>query len=469
MNSALSIKQCSILFILAFAVRAIVFQWAIAPHNFFNQPDSPDYHLCAVSLATGNGMQRIDTKEPYFWRTPGYPPYLALFYYYFGLDSIHFKANKAAQIASIWLQIILASFIPIILFYLAFLITQSSGISFTVAYASVVHPGLVLASTYLLTEGLALIFFYLFLLALFALFFYRSKQPVLLVFAAAVFLSIYTWMRPMGEFVGYLSTILILFGGAAARYKKNAQHALLFICLFMLSLAPWYWRNYKLTGEVFFCPTVGNYLNVFTVPKILRTVTGKPLLECHSLVQQQAAMAVAQKRRALFGTGKCVSPADTKVVAYPVVAAHPFLFAKEWIQEVLKTTFDLYSYQIIPMLDDTYWYDPLEEWLPDKIADCLYAHSMPLGVRILCWLEFICSLIVWIGLLGGFWLFVLRALYDRFAPRITKLWLLSIPLIGFILGMTGGFGYARLRLPAEPLLLLLSLTFWHWFILQRKE
>ena len=28
-----------------------------------------------------------------------------------------------------------------------------------------------------------------------------------------------------------------------------------------------------------------------------------------------------------------------------------------------------------------------------------------------------------------------------------------------IIGMTGGFGYARLRLPVEPLLIILALTF----------
>src|SRR5258708_4439596 len=70
-----------------------------------------------------------------------------------------FEENRTAQLVSIWVQIILASSIPIILFYLAYLLTSQSAIATALAWISVFHPGLVLASTYLLTEGLALIFF----------------------------------------------------------------------------------------------------------------------------------------------------------------------------------------------------------------------------------------------------------------------------------------------------------------------
>jgi len=30
--------------------------------------------------------------------------------------------------------------------------------------------------------------------------------------------------------------------------------------------------------------------------------------------------------------------------------------------------------------------------------------------------------------------------------------------------MTGGFGYARLRLPVEALMIMLSLTTWYWIL-----
>jgi hypothetical protein len=436
----------------------------IQPYGFYKQADSSDYHNCAVSMATGNGMYRIDNQQPIFWRTPGYPFFLSFFYRFFGIDKPTFDHNRNAQIASIWAQIIIASCIPIILFYLALLFTQIKGIALITAWIGVFHPGLILASTYLLTEGIALVFFYLFLLFIFKnLLLKKLNNNYSSIIAAALCLSIYTWIRPMGEFVGYATALLIFVGGNGP-WKTTAKKALLFLGIFIASLMPWYWRNYQLTNEWFFCPTIGTYLNCFSVPKILRRTLNKPIIECHKIAQQHAGRTVYNHQRTLYGTGLYVSPAICKTVAFPIVLQHPFYFIYDWIHEVIKTTFDLYAYQIIPMLNNSYWYDPIEEWLPDKIRDCLYAFAMPWYLRCICWLELIGALLMWIGLLGGFWVFVVR----KHEYYLFRIWLLSIPLIGIIVGMTGGFGYARLRLPAEPLFIILSLSFWFWFMQSRQ-
>jgi len=49
------------------------------------------------------------------------------------------------------------------------------------------------------------------------------------------------------------------------------------------------------------------------------------------------------------------------------------------------------------------------------------------------------------------------------------LWLKAGVMIAAVLGMTGGFGYARLRMPVEPLLVLLSLTFWYYFCYKKTN
>lgn len=466
MNSPLSAKHAASLFLGALLIRACVMLFVIQPHGYYKQADSSDYHNCSLSIATGHGMHRIDTKEPIFWRTPGYPPFLALFYYLFGIQSWEFDKNSLAQCTALWMQILCASFIPIILFYLAYVLTHTISIATILGWIAVFHPGLVLASTYLLTEGLALIFFYLFLL-----FVYKNlvgtHGSYISIIAAAFSLGIYTWMRPMGEFIAYFTSILIFIAGIGT-WKTTTKKALLFFLIFVASIFPWYWRNYKLTGEWFFCPTIGNYLNCFTVPKILHRTSGKPLIECHKIAQQAAAYEVYKKRQSLFGTGLHVSPAACKNSALPIVMNHPWYFAYEWLAEVTKTTFDLYSYQLIPMLDNSYWYDPLEEFLPEKIAEALYTHRMPWYVRIVCWAEFLCAFFLWIGLFAGLWAFVMRFIItptkqSTFAKNMARVWLICIPMIGIIIGMTGGFGYARLRLPAEPLMIILSFTFWVWF------
>ena len=450
----------------AFLVRAICMLFLIQPHGFYKQADSGDYHNSAMSIATGHGMHRPDTHEPIFWRTPGYPPYLALFYKLCGIKGWQFEKNSVAQCSSIWLQIIVSSFIPIILLYLALLLTQAFPIALAVGWISVFHPGLVLGSTFLLTEGLALIFFYLFLLFLYRLLLKEESSALASIVGAAISLSVYTWMRPMGEFIGFFATFLLLIA-ATGNFKKRVKKSLLFGLFFLCSLSPWYVRNYQLTGEWFFCPTIGTYLNCFSVPKILRRTLDRPIEECHKIAQRDAARATHYERIRRKETGKHVSNNVCKHVAYPIIMSNPFYFMYDWIAETIKTTLDLYSYQLIPMIDDSYWYDPIEEYLPEKITACLWAHQMPWYGRVVCWAEFLCMLLLWIGLLGGLWLFVIRTLINKknlmeWTVRMQKVWLTTIPLIGIIIGMTGGFGYARLRLPAEPLMIILSLTFWYW-------
>ena len=248
----------------------------------------------------------------------------------------------------------------------------------------------------------------------------------------------------------------------------------LILLIFFASLSPWYYRNYQLTGEYFFCPTIGTYLNCFSVPKILRRTLNKPIEECFKIAQQTAAIEVHKQKDALRNTGKYVSNTVCKNVSLPIVARHPWYFIYDWIAEVIKTTFDLYTYQIVTMFDGSYWYDPIEEHLPEKITACLYAHHLPWKARAICWLEFIYTLILWIGLFAGLWVFIIRPLINRkkiiqFTEQINWVWLTTLPMIGIIVGMTGGFGYARLRLPAEPLLIVLSLTFWYWLYKKGKK
>ncbi len=467
MAPTLSFKYAGTLYCTAFFIRALVMIFIIQPNGFFKQADSMDYHNCAVSIAAGNGMHRIDTQEPIFWRTPGYPPYLAFFYRMCGIKSPRFEDNTTAQKASLWVQTAFASIIPIILFFLASILTHTAAIAYILAWIGVLHPGLVLASTYLLTEGLSLIFFYLFLLCFFyALLSERKKISFISLLGAAFSLGIYTWMRPMGEFIGLLSFILLWLASYGSWTQKTAR-GLLFAFLFFGSLLPWYTRNYQLTGEWFFCPTIGTYLNCFSVPKILRRTLKKPIEECHKIAQINAGRATYQKRLRLRETGLHVSNNVCKEVAYPVIKNYPWFFIYDWIAENLKTTFDLYGYQLIPMINGSYWYDPIEEYLPEKITACLWNHEMPWYGRAVCWIEFIFSLLLWIGLLGGLWIFVLKAIITKktvppFSQSLLKVWIVSILMIGIIIGMTGGFGYARLRLPAEPLMLILSLTFWYW-------
>ncbi len=94
--------------------------------------------------------------------------------------------------------------------------------------------------------------------------------------------------------------------------------------------------------------------------------------------QQNAQKVLYKYAVALRGTGKVLSPLKNKEAALPIIWAHPFYFIYDWIKEVLKTTFDLYSSQLVKFADKTFHWDPIEEFLAEKVVLALWAQPMPL-------------------------------------------------------------------------------------------
>lgn len=446
-----------------FIIRAALFMFYISPNNYHHQPDSYDYHVGAICIATGNGMFRPDIKQPIFWRTPGYSYFLHFFYKAYGFFNTTFEGATKAQQAAIWCQIVLNAFIPLILYALAYLLTQSYCVAWIVAGISAVHPGFVLASDYLLSEGPSLLFFYIFLCVLFTVILKKDFSWLCIVLMV-LSLAIYTWMRPAGQWIGVISACIIVLCSAMS-FKKRVRTAVLFIILFLSSLAPWCIRNYHYTHELFFNPTLGPYLTCFSVPKILRRLYNIPLDQAVKVSQRNAAYEVEKRRKMIESQGLFSSQEACKKYAVPVIMNYPYYFIYDWITECIKTTFDLYSYQLVSLATNTYSWDPLEEYLPEKLAQTLWKSEIPLASRIIGWVELLLMLCIWVGLLRGLWMFLIKPCVQR--KRFSddaRIWITALLLCGATIGMTGGFGYARLRLPIEPLLIILGLVvILQWF------
>lgn len=156
-------------------------------------------------------------------------------------------------------------------------------------------------------------------------------------------------------------------------------------------------------------------------------------------------------------------------VAMPWILDYPWYFLYDWLKEVVKATFDLYASQLVAIVNKSHMYDPLEEFLSEKIALCLYKQPMHWFMRFIIWLECIFTLFMWIGLFAGLWTYLIYPLitknYDSNARKQLALWVKTFLIIGGMLVMTGGFGYARLRMPVDPLLITLSVTWWYYMVI----
>jgi len=477
---------------LALVIRLGTFFYYVQEQERFMQPDSNDYHTSAICMKYGYGMH-YPNGRPIFWRTPGYPLYLSHFYKQTATTTMDVRDHKESIYHALMVQMLLCSLLPFLLFQLALTLTGSLTISWLLALVSIGHLGFVLASTFLLTDALAMLLFVLFLL-----FFYKSfrlwREPVPslannshsassltlnfqhnyhYVILAALSLSAYTWMRPMGQFVAIVAILLYLFSDSTMRVKL--KKIFIFFTLFSVTIFPWFWRNHQLTGSWFFCPLFGLYFNVFNAPKILARTANIPLKQAHTELTQAAGRLTLQEHKRLLATqSKHVYCGELICLqtAWPIIAAHPGYFLYDWMAEVIKTTFDLYSCQLAAFAGNCFSWDPLVEYLDEKLTNCLCTQPMPLWMRVTAWLELLASLITWLGILAGIFFFILQPLWQRTYALLATygaLWIKTGLLIGAVVMQTGGFGYARLRLPIEPLMLLIGITFWYWVFTQRNK
>lgn len=484
MLASISVKKPSkkifiLLFLSAFILRSFTWHFYIQHEERYCQPDSNDYHGAAWCLAHNLGMT-YPNGNTIFWRTPGYPLMLTPFYKALApWQATTFGEHEKAQKAFIWLQIILCSLMPLLILWLCFILTRNYHLSLAAAWISVFHLGFILSSTYLLTDGIAALVFTLFLIALFKNTRLRWERPhaapaLYELAIAASLLAAYTWIRPMGQFVAVAAIIVVFF--TLGSLWMRVGRCMVFLCTFFLLLSPWFLRNYQITGKVFFCPLSGIYLNVFNAPKIRARIENIPLLDAwkkqiadaNNLVQQKL---IENQKNPDMPLCKEQVPFET---AWPWIRAYPLYFFIDWMTEVFKTSFDLYSSQLVAFANNCFKWDPLVEYLSEKLASCLYQGELPLAMRIICWLEFIFSLLIWIGIIAGIFFFLLIPwctwqTTTSLLKNLNALWFKTGMIMGAVIMQSGGFGYARLRLPIESIMILLALTFWWWLFTHKKS
>jgi hypothetical protein len=448
-------------------VRAFIFHAFLMHNERFCQPDSLDYHMSAVCMQQGNGMTRLDNQKPIYWRTPGYPLFLSACYSIKGkINGMQFDAYAEHHTLALWVQIVISSLIPLLVFFLGFIITSSYAVARLSAYYTILHLGYVLASGYLLTDSLAALLFIIFMIFFYQVlnseedFRFVSRNFALIL--AAVFLALYTWMRPMGQFISIIAVAMIFMSEGSL--KEKIFKSMGFLTLFLLLLFPWFWRNYHLTGLFFFCPLFGLYFNVFNAPRIIAYLSGMPLEIAHKQFTLAGGYAHAYElmRYALIDCPYQVCGEYVCLyTALPVILAHPFIFIVDWVREVAKTTFDLFSCQLVSFHQGCFKWDPMVEFLSEKTASCLWQVELPIMFRLIAWCEFLFTIFLLIGITLGIMKWIIQPLLNRRGLSDQGyIWLYSALFVCSVVGQTGGFGYARLRLPIEPLIIIGGICFW---------
>ena len=198
------------LFLFSFFIRVLFFIFFVKDNPIVWRFDSQVYREVAEQIVSGNGISNTD-DTPHFYRVPGYSMFLAL-------TSFGRSFNY-----SLWIQIFLASFVPLLIFYLSkTLFRKEKLLPYIASIFSAIHLGFVLFAGLAMSESLFLIFFLLFLI-----FFYPSSPEASTrfglkpqFFISGLFLGLASMFRPVGHYLIFVSVVLIFF-----LYKNKMKRA----------------------------------------------------------------------------------------------------------------------------------------------------------------------------------------------------------------------------------------------------
>jgi hypothetical protein len=501
------------LFVFSFLIRAAVFIGYLSKNKNYFQVDSNTYHLIATQISEGNGFCN-EKGTSNFYRLPGYPVFLSIYYKIFGPDTQNV----------LWLQILLAALIPISVFLLSFaLFPQNILLAKCAGIYSSIHLGLVLYSGFFMSETLFIFLFLIFAILFLScvhLFFCKEKkrksntspklcrylclpepiatsEPYLLlfedifeseqkeilrclygrpdeikisrnIFFAGLALGLASLVRPVGHYLIILSLLLIIFSRDDLRQKINLGLTLTLGWLIPVSF--WLLRNFLLTGCIFFHTLPGGHFLYFSASRIAMHEYNCSYEQAKDILRNQVDSLITKeeqnKKRSLSEIEQCYVRED---LAKQYFKNYPSIAFKLWLTDIFRTTFSLFSSEILYLETDRAEFDYFDK---DRTVSSMFSRYIfpKTDKPWLSWLirlEIFIFLLLWIGLFLGF-LRIFTACIKNWSSSINRAvlcsWARSLVFIKFfiIIGLAGG--YARMRLPAEPFLIILSLSFWTYFL-----
>lgn len=495
----------SLLVVVAFALRAAVFWGYLGQDDRYWQVDSATYQTLAEELTDNNRFATHD-GTPNAYRVPGYPFFLAAVYKVAGIN----------HHAALWVQIILASFIPLLIYFLTcILFPARRRIAWAAAIVTTFHLGYVLSSGFIMTETLFVLLFLLFLIPFcravlradvegedctkpggcsssessrfynmmamnsaaegqaFVQFFDDMVQPDTVyvccmrhpedsegldIFFAGMMLGLASLVRPVGHYLIVVAVVVLFFSGKH-RLKQLLECGVLSFG-WLIIVGGWLIRNFLLFGHLFFHSLPGGH---FLYLSAARVVAAEEQIsyqdaraQLRSIIQEREAVAIEEKGSVLSTIE--VSKLHERL-ALETFLATPLTSVKIWAQDMFRTIFSLHSAELLYLESERQGIDyfatnrPMSNWFERY----LNPQTDKIWLKFLIWAEIIFNALVLFGLA---W-FCYRVLLGG-THRVSKvLWVvLPFMLLFIVIALSGG--YARMRLPMEFLMVILACASVPW-------
>ncbi len=425
-----------LIWLMSFLVRLFFYKIFLANNSCQLLFDSGHYHEMACNLLEQGAF--CDASGLYsFYRLPGYPLFLAACYKIFGV----------APFAALCIQQLFAAVIPVqLFFFVASVWPHPWWAAMLVAIIGVLHIGLLIFSGLVMTETL---FIFLFLGFLHVLVKVWQMNNWRMAFLAGLLLGLCNVVRPLIFFPLAVAALLVI----CLRCSWSLKGKVIGMYLLGWVLLPGLWmlRNWLLTGLWF--------LHTLSGPHLLNHGAVRVYAMANSMSCQQAAFNV-QRQLPVFSAAckqqEAVLQSQSKekyATRLLVYYWRPTLLLS--IVNCIKTVCALYSAELLfidsvgqlPAYDDS-----CNLWQRAQRFLWPVGHKN-VAIGYICWLEIIFQALLLFGVVGY---------CARWLGSSKKNWLLGLLLgIAFMMISTTAIcGFARLRLPIEPILIMVAVMFY---------
>lgn len=425
-----------IIFLAALLVRGMLFFMVLSHEKAIFQPDSGMYVSLAEGLRQHGAFCYPRTPDkPHVERVPGYPFFLYLVLRFLGGNYLMAVAIQA------FLDALTCVFIGI----LADTVRRGAGLLSGLLAA--VNLNMITYAHFVLTDSLFLFLFTGLLILVF-----RFLRGPSWMFGAAVMggLGLLTLIRPI---VFYLPILLVPFMAACLwirgrrSFFRSTASGLVWVIVFLFVLFPWLHRNYRVYGRFALTSQTGQYFLHYVVPFVWQHSEGTPFIE-------GMKKAVEAFRERLWKEGLDPESMDPfEISDHEVETAMAFLrdapksaLVKAWLFGMVKNLFS-------PALVD------LSYLLEIERPHFFYTEGRTPVEQVINFLRNMPGIFGW-ALLGSLAVTALSRLIQLWGLVVClrrRAWdgLLIGLFIGYFLMVSGPIGYAKYRLPFEPLLIIL--------------
>ena len=411
-----------VLFFISLITHVLFFYCFFYPNPCLLSFDSAHYHEMACALKNNFCFCSSD-GVPYFYRLPGYPVFLAGIYSILGVNPYYV----------IGVQIVLASFMPVLVFFLSkrfFAVGRVAGLA---ALMTAVHPAFFIFPCMLMSEIL-----FVFLFTIFLIKFIHGLETYFkptLPFLAGLVLGVISLIRPLGLPLVLACIFLTIIYPGLNVFCRFLKSFMLFVG-WGLVIGIWLLRNFLLTGTLF--------LHTFSGPHLLNHGATRIIMETHHISYEKAKELVQKALETIQKEPQVTHSCLQEKYAWDIMMRYPSTTIQFFIKNSIKTTISLYSAELL-FVDSGGKLPPYDNkrTYADMIKRFLFPAVHNRAIPFVIYYE----LMYIIFLFAGFVLFLVQS---------TRVWplMLMLTFIALFIGMSCVCGFARLRLPIEPLLII---------------